>query len=116
MSTGKVKLPVLENLESYTTWAKVLKVHIKTMKAWDLIEPVTPAVERTEADLDLLESKVLSVLLGTVKGKMLDLIALCDTAKDVWEQLKEIGELQSDIEVSNVESLLEKLKPEKTFV
>ena len=113
MSTGKVKLPVLENLESYTTWAKVLKVHIKTMKAWDLIEPVTPAVERTEADLDLLESKVLSVLLGTVKGKILDLIALCDTAKDVWEQLKEIGELQSDIEVSNVECQLEKLKPEK---
>ena len=113
MSIGKVKLPILENIADYTTWAKVLKVHIKTLKAWDLVDATAVRVEREAADRELLESKVLSVLLGTVKGKILDLVALCDTAQDVWKQLKELGELQSDVEVGNVENLLENLKPEK---
>ncbi|KAJ8728905.1 hypothetical protein PYW07_006601 [Mythimna separata] len=91
---------LLENAGNWHTWKFQVKVILKAVNVYDLVDGSSKCLEKDDSKLDTwkkLDAKAQGVIVSRLGNTAMLHVQNCETAKEIWDKLNTIYEQKSDV-------------------
>lgn len=91
---------LLEGVSNWHTWKFQVKVILKAVNVFDIVDGTRKCPETDEEKISLwkrLDAKAQGVIVVRLSSKALLHVQNCETAKDIWDKLNTVYEQKSDV-------------------
>lgn len=91
---------LLENAGNWHTWKFQVKVILKAVNAYDLVEGLSKCPENDDTKLATwkrLDAKAQAVIVSRLGSTAMLHVQNCETAKEIWDKLNTVYEQKSDV-------------------